>query len=249
MLNNLQRKSVAVVRICFSGIVQQCIFLLLAVGFALMARFDSEPLHKSTKIQFENVQVDSQNIDLTSFCPMLKYVNEGISLHFKMSLPQELKKFEIFRSSQSDGGIRFFINEGRQLIAEHGSNIFALSEPIARNPAKGIDLDLLVTIMIDPLFEGDQLVVFKTVSKDNQETYALMWHTKFNQIICDNQGLIGSAAKNSSVTVTARDHISPAAQTADGTTILFRALSSVSISFWFATKWICRKRAVRSNHE
>ncbi len=249
MLKNFQEKLVGVVRTYFSGAARQSIFLLLSIGFALVARFDSEPLHQSTEIQFKNVRGDSQNIDLTSFCPMLKYVNEGISLHFKISAPRDFKEYEIFSTSQSDGGIRFFVNRDRQLIAEHGSNLFGLSEPIARNPAKGIDLDLLVTIMIDPLFEGDQLVVFKTVSKDNQETYALMWHTKFNQIICDNQGLIGSAAKNSSVTVTARDHISPAAQTADGTTILFRALSSVSISFWFATKWICRKRAVRSNHE
>ena len=249
MLNNLQRKSVAEVRICFSGIVHQCIFLVLAVGFALMARFDSEPLHKSIKIQFENVQVDSQNIDLTSFCPMLKYVNEGISLHFKMSLPQELKKFEIFRSSQSDGGIRFFINEGRQLIAEQGSNIFALSEPIARNPAKGINIDLLVTMKIDPLNEADQLVVFKTVNTDNQETYALMLPNAFNQIICDDQGLIGSAENSSPVTVTARGYISPAAQKADRSTILFRALCSLSLSILLAMKWIKRKQIVTGNHE
>ena len=233
----------------FSGAVRQSIFLLIAIGFALVARFDSEPLHKSKEILFENIHGDSQNVDLTTFCPMLKYVNEGISLHFKISVPRDFKQYEIFSTSQSDGGIRFFINEGRQLIAENGSNIFALSEPIARNSAKGIDLDLLVTIKVDPLFEGDQLVVFKTVNKDNQETYALMWHAKFNQIICDNQGLIGDAAKNLSVTVIAQDHISPAAQTADESTILFRALSSVSISFWFTTKWICRKRAVRSSHE
>ena len=233
----------------FSGAVRQSIFLLIAIGFALVARFDSEPLHNSKEILFENIHGDSQNVDLTTFCPMLKYVNEGISLHFKISVPRDFKQYEIFSTSQSDGGIRFFINEGRQLIAENGSNIFALSEPIARNSAKGIDLDLLVTIKVDPLFEGDQLVVFKTVNKDNQETYALMWHAKFNQIICDNQGLIGDAAKNLSVTVIAQDHISPAAQTADESTILFRALSSVSISFWFTTKWICRKRAVRSSHE
>ena len=249
MLKNLQEKLVGMVQTYFSGAVRQSIFLLIAIGFALVARFDSEPLHKSKEILFENIHGDSQNVDLTTFCPMLKYVNEGISLHFKISVPRDFKQYEIFSTSQSDGGIRFFINEGRQLIAENGSNIFALSEPIARNSAKGIDLDLLVTIKVDPLFEGDQLVVFKTVNKDNQETYALMWHAKFNQIICDNQGLIGDAAKNLSVTVIAQDHISPAAQTADESTILFRALSSVSISFWFTTKWICRKRAVRSSHE
>ena len=249
MLNNLQKKLVAVVRTCFSGVAHQSIFLLLAVGFALTARIDSEPLHKSTKIQFENVQVDSQNIDLTSFCPMLKYVNEGISLRFKKFLPRDLEKYEIFSTSQSDGGIRFFINEGRQLIAEHGSNIFALSEPIVRNSAKGIDVDLLVTMKIDPLNEADQLVVFKTVNTDNQETYALMQPKAFNQIICDDQGLIGSAENNSPVTVTARGYISPAAQKADRSTILFRALCSLSLSILLATKWIKRKQIVTGNHE
>jgi len=249
VFKNFQEKLVGVVRTYFSGAARQSIFLLLAIGFALTARFDSEPLHQTTTIQLVSVQGSSQKVDLTSFCPMLKYVNEGISLHFKMSLPQELKKFEIFRSSQSDGGIRFFINEGRQLIAEHGSNIFALSEPIARNPAKGIDVDLLVTIKIDPLNEADQLVVFKTVNTDNQETYALMEPKAFNQIICDDQGLIGSAENSSPVTVTARGYISPAAQKADRSTILFRAFCSLSLSILLATKWIKRKQIVTGNHE
>ena len=121
---------IEVIRTHFSRVWRQCFCLILAVGFALTARFDSEPLHKSTKIWFENVQVDSQNVDLTLFCPMLKYVNEGISLRFKKFVPWDLKKYEIFSTSQSDGGIRFFINEGRQLIAERGSSKLVLSEPI-----------------------------------------------------------------------------------------------------------------------
>lgn len=249
MLNNLEEKLVAVVRTCFFGVAHQSIFLLLAVGFALTARFDSETLHKATTIRFENAQVDSQNVDLTSFCPMLKYVNEGISLRFKKTVPQDLKKYEIFSTSQSDGGIRFFINEDRQLIAEHGSSIFALSEPIARNPARGIDVDLLVTMKIDPLNEAEKLVVFKTVNTDNQETYALMLPNAFNHIICDDQGLIGSAENNSPVTVTARGYISPAAQKADRSTILFRALCSLSLSILLAMRWIKRKQIFIGNHE
>ena len=117
MLNNLQKKLVAVVRTYFHAAALQSIFLLLAIGFAVSARFDSEPLHKSTKIRFENVQGGSQNVDLTSFCPMLKYVDEGISLRFKVSVPRDLKQYEIFNTSQSDGGLQFLLNEGRQLIA------------------------------------------------------------------------------------------------------------------------------------
>lgn len=249
MLNNLQEKLVGVVRTYFSGAARQSIPLILAIGFALTARFDSESLHQSTEIQLATVQGSSQKVDLTSFCPMLKYVNEGVSLHFKMSVPRDLNDYEIFSTSQSDGGIRFFVNRDRQLIAEHGSNLFGLSEPIARNPAKGIDVDLLVTIKIDPLNEADQLVVFKTVNTDNQETYALMEPKAFNQIICDDQGLIGSAENRSPVTVTARGYISPAAQKADRSTILFRAFCSLSLSILLATKWIKRKQIVTGNHE
>ena len=249
MLKNFQEKLVGVVRTYFSGAARQSIFLLFAIGFALTARIESEPLHKSTEILLENIQGDSQNVDLTTFCPMLKYVNEGISLHFKISVPRDFKQYEIFSTSQSDGGIRFFINEGRQLIAKHGSNIFALSKPIAMNPAGGLDVDLLVTMMINPQNEGDQLVVFKTVSIDNQETYALMWPTEFNQIKCDDQGLIGKSAKNSPVSITARGYISPAAQEASRSTVMLRALTSLSLFFWFATKWICRKRVAKGSHE
>ncbi len=249
MLKDLQDKLVGMIRTHFSGAIRQSIPLLLAIGFALTARFDSESLHQTTEIRLASLQGSSQNVDLTSFCPMLKYVNEGISLHFKISVPRDFKRYEIFSTSQSDGGIRFFVNRDRQLVAEYGSNIFALSEAIVMNPSRGIDLDLLVTIKIDPLFEGDQLVVFKTVSKDNQETYALMWHAKFNQIICDNQGLIGDAAKNLSVTVTAQDHISQAAQEASRSTVLFRALVSLSLSSWIGIKWICRKQTTAGSHE
>ncbi len=249
MLNNLQEKLVAVVRTCFSGVVHQSIFFLLAVGFALTARFDSEPLHQTTKIRFENDQVNSQNVDLTSFCPMLKYVNEGISLRFKKFVPWDLKKYEIFSTSHSDNGIRFFINEGRQLIAERGSSKLVLSEPIRVNPARGIDVDILVTMMIDRLYEGDTLVVFKAVNSDLEETYALMSPTEFNQIKCDDQGLIGIADENSPLTITARGYISPAAQKADRSTILFRALCSLSLSIWFAMKWIDRKKLVIGRHE
>jgi hypothetical protein len=233
----------------FSRVLPQFFFLILAVGFALMARFDSEPLHKSTKIQFENVQVDFQNVDLTSFCPMLKYVNEGISLRFKKFVPRDIKKYEIFSTSQSDGGIRFFINEGRQLIAEHGSSKLVLSEPIVMNSAREIDIDILVTMKIDPLYEGDPLVVFKAVNSDLEETYALMSPSEFNQIKCDDQGLIGVAAENSPLTITARGYISPAAQKADRSTILFRALCSLSLTILFAIKWMKRKQVVTGHHE
>jgi hypothetical protein len=92
-------------------------------------------------------------------------------------------------------------------------------------------------------------VVFKTVNTDNQETYALMQPNAFNQIICDDQGLIGSAENSSPVTVTARGYISPAAQKADRSTILLRALCSLSLSILLATKWIKRKQIFAGNHE
>jgi hypothetical protein len=249
VLKDLQEKLVGLVQTYFSGAARQSIFLLLSIGFALVARFDSEPLHQTTEIRLASLQGSSQKVDLTSFCPMLKSVNEGISLRFKMSVPRDLNEYEIFSTSQSGGGIRFIVNRGRQLVAEHGPFKLVLSEAVVMNSARGIDLDLLVTMMIDHLGEGDQLVVFKTVSTDNQETYALYKASVFDQIICEDLGLIGSAAKNSQVSITARGYISPAAQTAGGSTILYRALASVSLSFWFATKWICRKRVVKSNHE
>ena len=249
MLKDLQEKLVGLVQTYFSGAARQSIFLLLAIGFALVARFDSEPLHQTTEIRLASLQGSSQKVDLTSFCPMLKYVNEGISLQFKMSVPRDLNEYEIFSTSQSDGGIRFIVNRDRQLVAEHGSFKLVLSEAVVMNSAREIDLDLLVTMKIDPLIEADQLVVFKTVSPDNQETYALYQAITFDQIICEDQGLISSAAKNSPVSITVRGYIFPAAQTAGGSTILFRALASVSILFWFVIKWICRKRVVKGNHE
>jgi hypothetical protein len=249
VLNNFQEKLVGVVRTYFSGAARQSIFLLLAFGFALAARFDSEPLHQTTTIQLVSVKGGSQKADLTAFCPMLKYVNEEVSLHFKMSVPRDLRKYDIFSTSQSDGGIRFFINEARQLIAEHGSSKLVLSEPIVLNLAGGIDIDILVTMMIDPLYEGDPLVVFKAVNSDLEETYALMLPTEFNQIKCDNQGLIGIAAENSPLTITARGYISPAAQKADRSTVVLRALTSLSFSVLLAMKLIRRKQEATGNHE
>jgi hypothetical protein len=248
VIKNLQDKLAGMIRTHFSGAIRQSIPLLLAIGFALAARFDSDSLHQPTEIRLASLQGGSQNVDLTSFCPMLQYVNEEISLRFKMSVPRDLNEYEIFSTSQSEGGIRFVVNRDRQLVAEHGSFKLVLSEAIVMNSAREIDLDLLVTMKIDPLREGDQLVVFKTVSPDNQETYALYWATKFNQIICDDQGVIGSAAENLPVTITARGYISQAAQTADRSTVLLRALVSLSLSFWFAIKWICRKQANEGIH-
>jgi hypothetical protein len=247
VLKDLQDKLVGMIRTHFSGAIRQSIPLLLAIGFALTARFDSESLHQTTEIRLASLQGSSQKVDLTSFCPMLKYVNSGLSLHFKISVPHDFKQYEIFNTSLDSGGIRFIINRERQLVAEHGPYKLVLSEAIVMNSARGIDLDLLVTMKIDPLLE-DQLVVFKTVSLDNQETYALYQTAEFNQIICDDQGVIGINAKNSSVTVTARDHISQAAQAASRSTVLFRAIISLSLLFWFAIKWICRKQTTEGIH-
>ncbi len=247
MLKDLQEKLVGVIQTYFSGAIRQSIPLLLAIGFALAARFDSDSLHQPTEIRLASLQGSSQKVDLTSFCPMLQHVNEGISFHFRISVPQDFKQYEIFNTSQGAGGIRFIVNRDRQLVAEHGPFKLVLSEPIVMNSARGIDLDLLVTMKIDPL-QGDQLVVFKTVSLDNQETYALYQVAEFNQIICDDQGVIGINAKNSSVTVTALDHIYQAAQKANRSTVLFRALVSLSLSFWFAIKWICRKQTTEGIH-
>jgi hypothetical protein len=249
VIKNLQEKLTGMIRTHFSGAIRQSVPLLLAIGFALAARFDSDSLHQPTEIRLASLQGSAQKIDLTSFCPMLKYVNEGISLHFKTSVPHDFKQYEIFDTSQGDGGIRFIVNRDRQLVAEHGSNIFALSEPIARNSAKGIDLDIKVTMMINPQYEADQLVVFKAVNPENQEKFALMLPTEFDQIICDNEGFIGLAAPNSMITITAQGYITPAAQEASRSTILFRALGSLSLSFWLAMKWINRKQLVMGNHD
>jgi len=254
MLNNLQEKLVGVVRTYFSGAARQSIPLILAIGFALTARFDSESLHQSTEIQLATVQGSSQKVDLTSFCPMLKYVNEGVSLHFKMSVPRDLNNYEIFSTSQSDGGLRFFLNEERQLYAVHKSSEFVLSGPLVIGhqapPVFGgeIDLDIIVTMMFDRQYLGDVVVVFTEVNSPLQENYAKMLLTEFNQIICDDQGPIGINAKNSLVSITARDHISPASQEASRSTVLFRALVSLSLSSWLGIKWICRKQTTESNH-
>ena len=245
MLNNLQEKLVGVVRTYFSGAARQSIPLILAIGFALTARFNSESLHQSAEIQLAAVQGSSQKVDLTSFCPMLKYVNEGVSLHFKMSVPRDLNDYEIFSTSQSDGGLRFFLNEERQLYAVHKSSEFVLSGPIVRGE---IDLDVMVTVMLDHLNEEGQLVVFEAVTSDSQRINAFMQGDEFNQIICDDQGSIGMPAKNSQLTITARDYISPASQEASRSTVLFRALVSLSLSFWLAIKWVCRKQETQGNH-
>ncbi|CAB4783262.1 MAG: hypothetical protein F2732_00210 [Actinobacteria bacterium] len=245
MLNNLQEKLVGVVRTYFSGAARQSIPLILAIGFALTARFDSESLHQSTEIQLATVQGSSQKVDLTSFCPMLKYVNEGVSLHFKMSVPRDLNDYEIFSTSQSDGGLRFFLNEERQLYAVHKSSEFVLSGPVFEGE---IDLDITVSLILDPLQGGRQRMLFMTGYPELQRTNAVMSVAEFNQINCDDQGLIGVSAKNSMTTITARKPISPALQEASRSTVLFRALVSLSLAFWLAIKWICRKQATDGNH-
>jgi hypothetical protein len=243
------------IRSHFSGAARQSIFLLLAIGFALIARFDSDSLHQSSEVQLKNVQGNSQKVDLTSFCPMLKNVNEGVSLHFKMSVPTDLNQYEVFSTSQREGGIRFFLNEGRQLFAVHGSSELLLSEPIIVDPLASsifggrIDLDMLVTMTLDPLYEEDQRVVFKVVNRKLQQTNAFMFVSEFNKIRCDDEGLMSVNAKNLPVTINARSYISPAAQEASRSTVLFRALVSLSFSFWLTIKWICRKSVVKGNHE
>jgi len=254
VLKTLQEKLVVLIRTYFSGAVRQSIPLLLAVGFALTARFDSESLHQSTEIRLATVQGSSQKVDLTSFCPMLKYVNEGISLHFQMSVPRDLNDYEIFSTSQSDGGIKFFLNEERQLYAVHKSSEFVLSGPIVIGhlapPSFGgeIDLDITVTLILDPLLGGRQRVLFMTGNSELQRTNAFMSVNEFNQINCDDQGLIGISAKNSMTTMTARNHISAALQEASRSTVLFRALGSLSLALWLGIKWICRKQIIEGNH-
>ena len=255
MLNNLQEKLVGVVRTYFSGAARQSIPLILAIGFALTARFDSESLHQSTEIQLATVQGSSQKVDLTSFCPMLKYVNEGVSLHFKMSVPRDLNDYEIFSTSQSDGGLRFFLNEERQLYAVHKSSEFVLSGPVVIGhqapPVFGgeIDLDITVSFILDPLLGGRQRVIFMMGYPELQRTNAFMSVAEFNQINCDDQGLIGISAKNSMTTITARNFVSQASQEASRSTVLFRALASLSLLFWLAIKWIGRKRVIEGNFE
>ena len=255
MLNNLQEKLVGVVRTYFSGAARQSIPLILAIGFALTARFDSESLHQSTEIQLATVQGSSQKVDLTSFCPMLKYVNEGVSLHFKMSVPRDLNDYEIFSTSQSDGGIRFFLNEERQLYAVDKSSEFVLSGPVVIGhlapPVFGgeIDLDITVSFILDPSLGGRQRVIFMMGYPELQRTNAVMSVAEFNQINCDDQGLIGISAKNSMTTITARNFVSQASQEASRSTVLFRALASLSLLFWLAIKWIGRKRVIEGNFE
>jgi len=245
VIKNLQEKLVGMIRAHFSGAVRQSIPLLLAVGFALTARLDSEPLYQSTEIRLATVQGSSQKVDLTSFCPMLKYVNEGISLHFQMSVPRDLNDYEIFSTSQSDGGIRFFLNEERQLYALHKSSEFVLSGPALEGE---IDLDITVSLILDPLLGGRQRVLFMTGNPELQRTSACISVAEFNQINCDDQGLIGISAKNSMTTITARNFSSQASQEASRSTVLFRALVSISLAFWLAIKWICRKQAIEGNH-
>jgi len=254
VLKNLQEKLVGMIRAHFSGVVRQSIPLLLAVGFVLVARFDSESLHSSTEIRLATVQGSSQKVELTSFCPMLKYVNEGISLHFQMSVPRDLNDYEIFSTSQSDGGLRFFLNEERQFYAVHKSSEFVLSGPIVIGhlapPVFGgeIDLDITVSLILDPLLGGRQRVLFMTGNPELQRTNSFISGAEFNQINCDDQGLIGISAKNSMTTITARDHISPASQEANRSTVLFRALVSLSLAFWLGIKWVCRKQTTEGNH-
>ncbi len=254
VLKDLQEKLVGLVQTYFSGAARQSVFLLLAIGFALVARFDSEPLHKSTKIRFENVQGGSQNVDLTSFCPMLQYVNEGISLRFKISVPRNLNEYLIFSTSQGDGGIRFIVNRDRQLVALHGSSKLVLSEPIIIDPlassisGENIDIDITLGLILDPLLGGRQRILFMIGYPDLQRTNAFMSVVEFNQIICEDQGLIGEADKNSYVSVTVRDYISPASQEASRSTILLRALVSLSLSLWFGIKWIHREQTTMRNH-
>ena len=245
MLNNLQEKLVGVVRTYFSGAARQSIPLILAIGFALTARFDSESLHQSTEIQLATVQGSSQKVDLTSFCPMLKYVNEGVSLHFKMSVPRDLNDYEIFSTSQSDGGLRFFLNEERQLYAVHKSSEFVLSGPVLGGE---IDLDITVSLILDPSLGGRQRVIFMMGYPELQQINAFISVAEFNQINCDDQGLIGTAAKNSMTTITVRNFSSQASQEASRSTVLFRALASFSLLFWLALKWICRKQTNVGNH-
>jgi len=255
VLNNLQEKLVGVVRTYFSGAARQSIPLILAIGFALTARFDSESLQQSTEIQLAAVQGSSQKVDFTSFCPMLKNVDQGVSLHFRMSVPRDLNDYEIFNTSQSDGGLRFFLNEERQLYAVHKSSEFVLSGPVVIGhqapPVFGgeIDLDITVSLILDPLLGGRQRVIFMMGYPELQRTNAFMSVAEFNQINCDDQGLIGISAKNSMTTITARNFVSQASQEASRSTVLFRALASLSLLFWLAIKWLCRKRVIEGNFE
>ena len=245
MLKTLREKLVGMIQAHFSGAARQSIPLFLAVGFALTARLNSEPLHQSTEIRLATVQGSSQKVDLTLFCPMLKYVNEGISLHFQMSVPRDLNDYQIFSTSQSDGGIKFFLNEERQLYAVHKSSEFVLSGPVSGGET---DLDITVSLILDPLLEGRQRVLFMTGNPDLQQTNSFLSVNEFNQINCDDQGLIGISAKNSMTTMTVRNHISAALQEASRSTVLFRALVSLSLALWLAIKWICRKRPTEGNH-
>ena len=254
MLKDLQEKLVGLIQTYFSGAALQSIFLLLAIGFAVTARFDSEPLHKSTKIQFENVQGSTQKVDLTSFCPMLQYVDEGISLRFKMSVPRDLNEYLIFSTSQGDGGMRFIVNSDRQLVALHGSSKLVLSEPIVIDPlassisGEKIDIDITLGLILDPLLGGRQRILFMIGYPDLQRTNAFMPVVDFNQIICEDQGLIGVAAQDSYLSVTVRDYISPASQDASRSTVLLRALVSLSLSLWLGIKWIYRAQTTKRNH-
>ena len=87
------------------------------------------------------------------------------------------------------------------------------------------------------------------MNSDLEETDAVMSPSEFNQIKCDDQGLIGVAAENSPLTITARGYISSASQEASRSTVMLRALTSLSLSVLLAMKWIKRKQVVTGNHE
>ena len=92
-------------------------------------------------------------------------------------------------------------------------------------------------------------MIFMMGYPELQQINAFISVAEFNQINCDDQGLIGTAAKNSMTTITVRNFSSQASQEASRSTVLFRALASLSLAFWLAIKWICRKRAIEGNFE
>ena len=240
-------KIVGAIRKYFSSVFTQSIPLILAIGFALIARFDSEPIHKSTEMRLIADQGKSQRVDLTSFCHIFKNIDVGVSLRFQLSLPRDANDYLVFSTSQNDQRIEFWVNQDRQLFAVYKSFDWKMSEPISTRSLAQPALKQLVDSI------DKTITLFPTnLSESNRLAVSIEGHIiplyEFKQISCDNQGLIGVYISHSPTTITVSVQISNASQVAQRSTVILRSLVSLLILIWFLIKWICRKPNAVGDH-
>ena len=248
MVKTFQKKFFEAIRKYFPSVFRQSIPLILAIGFALIARFDSESIHKSAEMRLIADQGKSQRVDLTSFCRIFKNIDNGASLRFQLTLLRDTNDYLVFSTSQHDQRIEFWVNQDRQLFGLYKSFEWVLSEPISTRsmapptPEGLVDsIDITITLLPTNMSDENRLAV-------SIEGYVIPLQ-EFKQIPCDNQGLFGISANNSPTTVTVRDHVSNASQLSQRSTVVLRSLVSLLILIWFLIKWICRKTNAVDDHE